>query len=328
MSIKKQENGSYLLNFRPNGVKGKQVKITRKTKQECLNLQKSILSEGSSGQKRDIRTLLQLIQLWFDSHGMSLKSAIDTKNRLNFIAQSLNNPVAQTLNPELFIKYRSQRLNSGLSPATLNREYSTLSAMFNELERMGFIKYKNPLIHIRKLKVIPTELGYLTQDEIKFLYASIEKSSNYSLFYVVQICLSTGARWGEAERIKSKNLKNGGVEFLDTKNGKNRFVPLSVQVHLDLTNYLNHHKKFDSCYSAFRSALKRSGIVTAAGQSAHILRHTFASHFIMNGGNILTLQKILGHSSLNVTTRYSHLAPDFLQEAIIYNPLEFNKKDT
>jgi integrase len=61
------------------------------------------------------------------------------------------------------------------------------------------------------------------------------------------------------------------------------------------------YQKFDSCYSAFRSALKRSGIKTASGQSAHILRHTFASHFIMNKGNILTLQKILGHSSLLVT---------------------------
>jgi len=47
----------------------------------------------------------------------------------------------------------------------------------------------------------------------------------------------------------------------------------------------------------------------------------------MNGGNILTLQKILGHSSLLVTTRYAHLAPNYLNEATIYNPLEYQKEN-
>ncbi|OMW52054.1 hypothetical protein AQ810_10135 [Burkholderia pseudomallei] len=51
------------------------------------------------------------------------------------------------------------------------------------------------------------------------------------------------------------------------------------------------------------------------GQLIHVLRQTFASHFMMNGGNILTLQRILGHSSLQMTMRYSHLAPDHLKEA-------------
>ena len=53
----------------------------------------------------------------------------------------------------------------------------------------------------------------------------------------------------------------------------------------------------------------------------HVLRHTFASHFVMNGGNILVLQKILGHSTVTMTMRYSHLAPDHLQEAVELNPL-------
>jgi site-specific recombinase XerD len=44
----------------------------------------------------------------------------------------------------------------------------------------------------------------------------------------------------------------------------------------------------------------------------HALRHTFASHFVMNGGNLLALQKILGHSDLKMTMIYAHLAPDFL----------------
>jgi site-specific recombinase XerD len=47
----------------------------------------------------------------------------------------------------------------------------------------------------------------------------------------------------------------------------------------------------------------------------------FASHFIQNGGNILTLQKILGHSSLAMTMRYAHLSPDHLSDAVRFGPL-------
>ena len=44
----------------------------------------------------------------------------------------------------------------------------------------------------------------------------------------------------------------------------------------------------------------------------HALRHTFASQFVMQGGSILTLQKLLGHADIAMTLVYSHLAPDFL----------------
>ena len=53
----------------------------------------------------------------------------------------------------------------------------------------------------------------------------------------------------------------------------------------------------------------------------HALRHTFASHFIMAGGNILTLQKILGHSDVKITLMYAHLAPDYIADEM--NRLRF-----
>jgi site-specific recombinase XerD len=58
-----------------------------------------------------------------------------------------------------------------------------------------------------------------------------------------------------------------------------------------------------------------------SGRCDHVLRHTFASHFMMNGGNILTLQRILGHANVTMTMRYSHLSPEHLQEAKNLNPL-------
>ena len=67
---------------------------------------------------------------------------------------------------------------------------------------------------------------------------------------------------------------------------------------------------------------KLNAIELPKGQAAHVLRHSFASHFMMNGGNILALQKILGHSDIKMTMRYAHLSPDFLEEAARLNPLQ------
>ncbi|NJD85826.1 site-specific integrase, partial [Candidatus Erwinia dacicola] len=82
---------------------------------------------------------------------------------------------------------------------------------------------------------------------------------------------------------------------------------------------------FTPCYYAFRSALERAGIELPAGQLTHVLRHTFASHFMMNGGNILVLQKILGHTDIKMTMRYAHFAPNHLEEALRLNPLKCRK---
>lgn len=67
--------------------------------------------------------------------------------------------------------------------------------------------------------------------------------------------------------------------------------------------------------------MQRAVIETPACQLTHFLRHTFASHFMMNGGNILVLKRILGHTDIKVTMRYSHFAPDHLSEAMLLNLL-------
>lgn len=81
------------------------------------------------------------------------------------------------------------------------------------------------------------------------------------------------------------------------------------------------NKLFLTSLSVFRKAIARSNIELPKGQMTHVLRHTFASHFVMRGGSVIVLKDILGHSEITTTMRYSHLAPSHLEYAVKLNPL-------
>ena len=152
------------------------------------------------------------------------------------------------------------------------------------------------------------------------LLAELAQGRNPDTLLVTKICLATGARWSEAETLRREHIQANRVTFTDTKSGKNRVLPLDPLLCEEITkNRIG--RLFQSCSSAFRRAIKRCQIELPTGQMTHILRHTFASHFIMNGGNILTLQQALGHSSIEMTMRYAHLAPDHFEAVTKLNPL-------
>lgn len=124
---------------------------------------------------------------------------------------------------------------------------------------------------------------------------------------------------GEAEKLKRSQITAGKVTFIKTKGKRNRTIPIDPEILAKLPK--KNGALFSPCYYAFRSALERARIELPAGQLTHVLRHTFASHFMMNGGNILVLQRILGHTDIKMTMRYAHFAPNHLEEALLLNPL-------
>ncbi|MFC0141895.1 tyrosine-type recombinase/integrase [Erwinia mallotivora] len=83
----------------------------------------------------------------------------------------------------------------------------------------------------------------------------------------------------------------------------------------------NEEKFFSECYRQFYRVIRLAEITLPEGQMSHVLRHSFVIHFMMDGGNIVVLQRILGHSDIRVTMRYAHFAPDHLEEAVTNNPL-------
>lgn len=175
--------------------------------------------------------------------------------------------------------------------------------MFNELKRLEEWGAPNPLENVREFKLDEAELSYLTLDEIQRLLKECELSKAKDLVDIVRICLATGARWSEAESLTGNQISSGKITFIKTKGKKNRSLPIDGHLYSLLPHKRTSSQVFSPCYSTFRGAVKRAEITLPDGQLSHVLRHTFASQFMMNGGNILVLQRILGHTDIKVTMR-------------------------
>ncbi|MFD1384303.1 tyrosine-type recombinase/integrase [Rhodanobacter aciditrophus] len=329
MSIKQTKDG-WKVDFRAGGANGKRYRKTCKTKAEAERYQKfveaQLVATGKPWQPRpaDRRTLSEIIAIWYQHLGQHLRYNEPRLRKIQRVAEAMGDPIASELKPSQFSQYRSQRIASGTAPSTVNREFHYLISVYNGLNDLGEIDYENPLKKVTALKQKDTEMHYLTRSQIDDLLVALRDSYKPETELVARVCLSTGARWGEAEGLTASRIINNKVTFTDTKGGKNRTIPIDRDLYKLLRARAKErpYELFDNCRVCFRKTIAETGIELPRGQNTHVLRHTFASHFIINGGNILALQRILGHSDISMTMRYAHLAPDHLQDAVKFNPFK------
>lgn len=324
MAIRRSKTG-WQVDVQPGGRGHRRIRRSFETKGEALRCERWIKSQQDQGRPwepnpRDQRRLSTLVERWYELHGISLKSGEQRRQKLFSIAKRLHDPVAGTFTAKDFTAYRRERLATGVSSSTANHEHAYLRALFRELRRLGEWEGDNPLAHVRQLRVEETELTWLTREEIARLFRALRRSRNRDALRVTRLALATGARWSEAEQLTASRLYRDRVQFGETKSGRVRFVP----IHPRLARALRTRptgRLFRSSYDAFRWAVDEAGLDLPRGQLTHVLRHTFASHFMQRGGSILVLQRILGHSTIQMTMRYAHLAPDHLSDALRFNPL-------
>lgn len=202
--------------------------------------------------------------------------------------------------------------------------------MFTKLIKYKEWKYPNPLEAIEPIRLSEKHLAYLTKPQIEeFLnrlssFNRVIKVSIPQLIVISKICLATGARVSEALNLTHSQVSEYKLTFTETKGKKNRTVPISANLHKEILDIaISGHRIFDTTYKdAWRYIKKALPEHVPNGQATHVLRHTFASHFMMNKGDILVLQRILGHAKIQQTMAYSHFAPEHLIQAVHLNPLE------
>jgi len=330
MTIKQLDSEKWQCDIMPGGRGGKRIRKSFKTKAEAKAWERHIQAKVQavpdwSPPKKDARQLTKLVELWYLHHGSGLRAGKDTNKRLMAMCEAMGNPRAETFTVDVFAEYRTKRIAAGITQNNMNREQSYLRAVFNELIRLGHWKNENPLKKLRAFKIQERELSYLTAAQITKLLVALRQSQNKHVTLATKVCLATGARWGEAEGLRETQIRNGVIQFVLTKSSKTRAVPITPELEKELLTHFADHgdgeRLFSTAQSAFREGVERAELTLPQGQLTHVLRHTFASHFMMNGGNILALQKVLGHQSLTMTMRYAHLSPDHLAETRKLNPL-------
>jgi len=337
MSIRNLKDGHkkpWLCECYPQGSKGKRIRKRFATKGEATAFERYTMNEIDDkpwlGGKEDNRRLSVLLDLWWKLHAKNLKSGANAFRRLQIICEQLNDPIASKLTARDFAHYRANRVtmgvHNGLTGAELaisshNYDLLWMKAVFNELARLNEWNQPNPLADMKMLKTAERELSYLTQEQITQLLADVQSSPiAIQMTQIIKICLATGARITEAIDLKGAQVTKHKITFINTKGKRNRTVPISEDLYNEI--YQDTAGRLFTCgYGVLYKWLSRCISGLPKGQATHILRHTFASYFMMNGGNILVLQKILGHVDIKQTMAYSHFAPSHLQDAVLFNPL-------
>ncbi|EFG3452622.1 site-specific integrase [Escherichia coli] len=335
MAVRKIDSGEWLCDLRPTGVKGKRIRKKFATKGEALAYEKYIASEMEEkpwlGEKQDNRRLSELIEQWHDLYGRTLADADRMMSKLKGICAGMGDPIAAQITAADFSQYREGRLKGEIpdvngrvmpiQPQTVNHEQRNLSAVFGTLKKLGHWSLPNPLAGIPTFKVDEKMVSFLYPEEIKSLLQYLSESSSDSVLIIAKICLATGARWSEAENLEGAQVTPYRITYKNTKNGKVRSIPISKELYEEIPK--KRGRLFIPCRKTFERVVTKAGIELPDGQCTHVLRHTFASHFMMNGGNILVLKEILGHSDIKMTMIYAHFAPTHLEDAVSKNPLVF-----
>ncbi len=217
-------------------------------------------------------------------------------------------------------KYKRGR-QSQVSNATVNREVACLKHIFTKAIEWGIVQ-KNPGKKVKLLRERNTRLRYLEEKEIRRLHDACAEH----LKPIVIVALNTGMRKEEILSLKWQDVdyRIRTISILDTKNGESRELPMNDIVYRTLLDIgkkadgpwvfcKNNGERYGNVRKAFEGARKRAEIVDFR---FHDLRHTFASHLVMAGVDLRTVQELLGHKSFEMTLRYTHLSPEHKKAAL------------
>jgi integrase len=225
----------------------------------------------------------------------------------------------QGIGPELVERYKAKR-KTEVSPGTVNRELAFLKTMFNKAVEWGRLD-ASPLKNVKKFKEPSSKDRILAPDEMKALI----EAANGHLKPILIIALNTGMRRGEILGLKWENadLSKRHIHIEDSKSGKSRDIPMNRLVIEALgaipqsSEYVFFNAKtgapIQDVKTAFKSARENMNIKDLR---FHDLRHTAAWRMVEAGVDLVTVSKILGHSSIQMTMRYCHPTPENMRMAV------------
>lgn len=250
------------------------------------------------------------------------RSFRDDEYRVVILRNWFGGRAAESIKPQ---EIEAEFARQPWSPATCNRYRSLLSMIYRVAIHNDRLK-ENPIRKLAKRRESPGRVRFLETVEERALRSVIRKS--FSVHEdEFDLALNSGMRRNEQYRLRwdDVNLPLGIINVVDSKNGQRRSIPANSKAAKALRSLLR--RKDGSGYvvpgtPANRSRAWDRWFEDAVKQAKvddfhwHDLRHTFASRLIMSGVDLRSVGELLGHRTLVMVMRYSHLAPGHLRDAV------------
>jgi len=338
---RKQSDGTitFRVKVRSRGQKGHSKTFTRLTDAKMYIRQvENAIDEGKfyrqiEGKKH---TVADAIDRFIVEGRIKKDSTHQQTSQLNWWKELVGHMFIADFNSATFlecrVKFLTEKTRRGVrrQPQTFNRYRAPLSRVLRSAIQWRWID-NHPLQALERETEPPGKDRYLSEDEIQRLVEAAKASSCEALECIVVLALSTGMRRNEVRYLKwsDVDLRRGVIILRDTKNSEKRRVPVRGRA-LEL---LTKHGKVRSAFSDFVFTGKmaaamstpldiRGPFVEAVKKAKikdftfHGLRHSCASYLAMNGASELEISEVLGHKTLQMVKRYSHLRDSHTAEVV------------
>ncbi len=294
------------------GTKGAAIDLYRKRKNEAL--------EGKKLPERLRRATVSFAEIAKDALAYSKSNKLsynDDRWRMETLLRWFREYPAESITAQ-DIERRFEK--EKWSPATLNRYRALLSLTYRLAIRNGKAK-ENPARQVRHRLENNARIRFLSPEEETQLRTAIETACPKRL-PELELALNTGLRMSEQYRLRWEDVSfaRRTLTIPRSKNGETRHVSLNKAALCALATLEKRANGSEFvCGGAVEPRRWFEPIVKTADLSAfswHCLRHTFASRLVMAGVDIRTVQELLGHKTITMTVRYSHLAPKHTLAAV------------
>jgi len=235
--------------------------------------------------------------------------------------------------------YIAELMSSGVSDVTVASRVRTVKVFFNFLASEEILP-DNPVDKLEKIKVDEPGIFVLNAGQIKRLLKQPDQKqfAGFRDYVIMCIMLDTGIRLSELLSLRIKDYVGSHFILEHTKNRKRRVLPVGKRLQELMNKYLAIRAGDPNEYlfcnvldeplkpRTLQERIKNYGKqanIEGVRVSPHTLRHTFATQYLLNGGDMVSLQEILGHSSLEMVRRYvNYLHEDIQRQHKKFSPLD------
>jgi integrase len=339
VSIHKEDDGVWKVRWREGG-RNRSTRV-----HGSYELAKKIVRKKMSARdenrhldiKREVNfRMTALIDRYWDEYGSKKKSSDRERSVLNVVREELGTLFVREVDGQTVDRwYQGLTAKRGLSPGTAVRHFNVMHHMMEKASTIWAAETgidRNPADLVEVKRPDDQRERYLSAEELRSLKAALDDKmfrqdhrainrTFYRLRLLVLIALTTGMRMAEIFALTWGDVlyREGLIAVRSKlKGGKVRYAPMTPELAAEIQRFpavIGEDRIFPPKHGAkgerqrvegsFETVLELAGIVDFR---FHDLRHSFASWYMMNGGDLYELAKILGHKNIKMTERYAKLA--------------------